>query len=158
MTARSLTALRGGRRVPGLAAVALALVALGLAACGSGADAVPKPADVRSSLTLHGIDLRAVAEDAHGCVVMQPRATNSGAARTYGQFTLVIATEDSCNDEEMTGSVDDHIYWSHRGDHWHAKEKLQNNLWLHMIVPSHELGEQQHALQAAALHAFHSGN
>jgi hypothetical protein len=90
---------------------------------------------------------------------MQPRATNSGAADTYGRFTLVIATKDSCNDEEMTGAADgDHVYWSHRGNRWHPSEKLQNNLWLHMIVPSHDLGEKQHALQTAALHAFHSGN
>ena len=137
----------------------LALVALALGACGSGGKPVPKPAEVRSSLTVHGIDLQAIPVDARGCVVMRPRATNSGAARTYGQFTLVIATKDSCNDAEMTGSADDdHVYWSNRGDGWHADEKLENNLWLRMIVPSHDLGDKQHALQTAALHAFRSGN
>jgi hypothetical protein len=89
---------------------------------------------------------------------MQPRATNTGAARTYGHFTLVIATRDSCNDAELTGPADDHVYWSHQGDGWHAREKLENNLWLHMIVSSHDLGDKQHALQTAAPHAFRSGN
>lgn len=140
----------------GLAVVGLALA---VAACGGTQGAAPKPSDVRADLDLHGIDLRTRTVDDHGCVIMQPRATNTGAVRTYGEFALVIATRDSCNDIQATGSADgERLYWSRHGDRWFAKQKLQSHLWLRMVVPRHELGEQQHALQTAALHAFHSRN
>lgn len=124
------------------------------AACGA-ANAVPRPSDVRAALSRHGIDLEALPEDGHGCVVMQPRASNSGAERTYGTFTIVIAREAKCNDDQATGDADsDHLYWSHTGTSWVAIEKLEENLWLRMRVTRHELGDRQHVLETAAFHAF----
>jgi len=78
--------------------------------------------------------------------------------RTYGEFTVVIAREDSCNEAQMTGSAgDDHVYWSQSGGRWLATEKLEDNLWLRMTTPSQELGDEQHALEKAAFRAFDTG-
>jgi hypothetical protein len=137
----------------------MVLLALGVAACGGSGTVVPKPSKVKADLAIHGIDLRAFAADPRGCVTMKPRPTNTGAVRTYGQFSLVIATRDSCNQAQMTGDADgDHIYWSRHGARWFANQQLNDNLWLRMVVSRHESGDPQHALQTATLHAFHSGN
>ena len=129
-------------------------------ACGGvSATAIPKASDVRAELGRHGINLESSAADAKGCVVMRPRASNGGALRTYGAFTLAIAERDSCNQAQMTGSADgDHLYWARARSGWVAHEKLVDNLWLRMNAPSHKLGDKQHALETAAFHAFDSGN
>jgi hypothetical protein len=135
-----------------------AVAALVLTACGASSSVIPGPSDVRADLGRHGIDLEGSPVDAQGCVVMKPSASNSGAVRTYGQFSVVIAKEDSCNEAQMTGSAgDDHVYWSQRGRQWLAKEKLEDNLWLRMTTASQELGDEQHALEKAAFRAFDTG-
>jgi hypothetical protein len=146
------------KRVAPLAAVVLA--GLGAGGCGgASATATPKAADVRAALGRHGIDLESSPADEKGCVVMRSRASNSGAPRTFGAFTLAIAERDSCNEAQMTGSAGgDHVYWAHTADGWVAHEKLLDNLWLRMTTASRALGDKQHALEAAAFHAFDSGN
>ena len=130
-------------------------VALVVTACGASSSVVPRPSDVRADLGRHGINLQASPVDAQGCVVMKPRASNTGAVRTYGDFTVVIAREDSCNEAQTTGSAgDDHVYWSQSGGRWLAIEKLEDNLWLRMTTASQELGDEQHALEKAAFRAF----
>ena len=137
-------------RVVGIATAAV--IAVG---CGGSSRVVPEAAEVRSMLLRHGIDLAAPVGAGHGCVAMMPRASNSGADRHFGSFSLIIAREDSCNDEQAVGDADDaHIYWSQRGGGWVAHEQLEDNLWLVMRTSERELGEQQHALQTAAYHAF----
>jgi hypothetical protein len=136
--------------------VLLCAVAVG---CGSSGSVVPQKGDVRAELGRHGINLSASPTDAHGCTVMRPRATNSGARRTYGDFSVVIATRDSCNNQQTPGSADgNHIYWSHKGARWMAHEQLLDNLWLLMVTRQHKLGDQQHALEKAAFNAFDAGD
>jgi hypothetical protein len=139
---------------------AAVLAGLGASACGGGsATAIPKASDVRAALSPHGIDLQSSPADSQGCVVMRSRASNTGAVRTFGAFTLAIASRDSCNEAQMTGSADDdHVYWAHTAEGWVAHEKLEDNLWLRMTTASRELGDKQHALETAAFHAFDSGN
>jgi hypothetical protein len=135
-----------------------AVAACVVTACGASSSVVPTPSGVRAELGRHGINLQGSPVDAQGCVVMKPRASNSGAVRTYGEFSVVIAREDSCNDAQMTGSAgDDHVYWEQRGGRWLAKEKLEDNLWLRMSTASQELGDEQHALEKAAFRAFDTG-
>ena len=106
-------------------------------------------------LLRHGIDLAEPVGAGDGCAAMPPRASNTGAARRYGSFVVIIAKQDACNDAQAVGDADDaHIYWSQRGAGWVAHEKLEENLWLVMRTSHHELGEQQHALETAAFHAF----
>jgi hypothetical protein len=139
---------------------ALVLAGLAVSACGgASATAIPKTSDVRAALGKHGIDLESSPADRQGCVVMRSRASNSGAVRTFGAFTLAVARRDSCNEAQMTGSADGgHVYWAHTPGGWIAHEKLLDNLWLRMSTPSRELGDKQHALETAAFHAFDSGN
>jgi hypothetical protein len=139
---------------------ALAAFVLAATACGgSSATAIPKASDVRAALDPHGIDLESSPADSKGCVVLRPRASNAGAVRTFGAFTLAIAERDSCNEAQTTGDADgDHVYWARAPGGWMAHEKLLDNLWLRMTTPSRELGDEQHALETAAFHAFDSGN
>jgi len=137
---------------------AAAVMACVVTACGAASSVVPAPSDVRADLGRHGINLQGSPVDARGCVVMKPRASNSGAVRAYGEFTVVIAREDSCNDAQTTGSAgDDHVYWSQHGGRWLATEKLEDNLWLSMTTATKELGDEQHALEKAAFRAFDTG-
>jgi hypothetical protein len=137
---------------------ALGLAVLLTAGCGGSSHAVPKPSEVRADLGRHGINLEASAEDAQGCVVMQPRASNSGATETYGEFTVVIARDAKCNDAQAAGDADsDHVHWARSGAGWTAVEQLEDNLWLRMRVPNHDLGDRQHALETASFHAFDTG-
>lgn len=139
--------------------IPLVLLCAIAAGCGSSDRVVPPKGDVRAELGRHGIDLSASPTDSHGCTVMRPRATNSGARRTYGDFSVVIATRDSCNTQETPGPADgNHIYWSHRGARWIAHEQLLDNLWLRMVTRQRKLGDQQHALEKAAFNAFDAGN
>ena len=102
-------------------ALGVCVAALVITACGASGSVVPTPSDVRADLGRHGIDLQGSPVDPQGCLVMKPRASNSGAVRAYGEFTVVIAREDSCNEAQMTGSAgDDHVYWSQRGGRWLA--------------------------------------
>jgi hypothetical protein len=147
---------RNPKRTTGMCLGTLAVLVL--TACGASSSVVPAPSDVRADLGRHGINLEGSPVDAQGCLVMKPRASNSGAVRTYGEFTVVIAREDSCNDAQMTGSAgDDHVYWSQSGGRWLAKEKLEDNLWLRMTTAKQELGDEQHALEKAAFRAFDTG-
>ena len=140
------------------AALVLAIGAL-CVACGSSDRVVPQTTDVRAALGRHGINLSASPTDGHGCTAMRPRATNSGALRTYGDFSVVIAARNSCNDEQTPGSADgNNLYWSHIGTRWIAHEKLLDNLWLLMVTKQQKLGDQQHALEKAAFNAFNAGS
>ena len=140
------------------AALVLVIGAL-CVACGSSDRVVPQTRDVRTALGRHGINLSASPTDAHGCTAMRPRATNSGALRTYGEFSVVIATRKSCDDEQTPGSADGNgLYWSHVGTRWTAHEKLHDNLWLLMETKQQQLGDQQHALEKAAFNAFDAGS
>jgi hypothetical protein len=141
--------------------IAALLVLLGVCAvgCGSSDRVVPQQGDVRAELGRHGINLSASPADSHGCTFMQPRASNTGARRTYGEFSVVIATRDSCNDQQTPGSADGNgIYWSHEGARWIGREKLLDNLWLLMVTRQQKLGDQQHALEKAAFNAFDAGS
>jgi hypothetical protein len=139
-------------------AAALICVALTAAACGSSDHVVPKTADVQKAVHVAGIDLTAAPADPHGCIVLAPSATNAGAVRTYGRFAIDIASRDSCNDAETAGDDADGIRWARRAGGWSAIEQIEDNLWLRMLVPSHELGDSQHALEKAVFHAFDAGN
>ena len=146
------------RRTAALAAAAFAALALLVAACGGSSTATPRQSEVRAALTKHGIDLAAGAADGSGCTVLRPRASNSGARRTYGEFVLAIATSDACTHRQAVGSADGaHIYWVRSGKGWSAHERLEDDLWLDMTVPAHELGAPQHALEKAAFRAFDTG-
>jgi hypothetical protein len=139
-------------------AIALTAVALTAAACGGSDHVVPKTADVKHAVGVAGIDLDAAPVDARGCIVLAPSATNTGAVRTYGHFSIEIAAKGSCNDAEAKGDADGEITWARRAGGWSATEKLEDNLWLRMLVPGKELGDRQHALEKAAFHAFDAGN
>lgn len=131
------------------------LGALAVTGCGSSSQAIPKPSDVRAALDRHGISLENWTTNLQGCIVLRPRASNSGAVRTFGRFTLVIAKQDSCNKAQMTGAADgDHLYWVRVRSGWMAHEQLVANLWLRMSTPGHKLTDKQHALETAAYHAF----
>ena len=146
------------RRTTALAAAALAALALLVAACGGSSTATPRQSEVRAALAEHGIDLAPGAADGHGCTVLRPRASNSGARRTYGEFALAIATRDACNQGQAAGSADGaRIYWARSGQGWSAHERLEDDLWLDMAVPAHELGDPQHALEKAAFRTFDTG-
>jgi hypothetical protein len=146
------------RRTTAPVAAALAALALLVAACGGSSTATPRQSEVRAALTKHGIDLAPGAADGHGCTVLRPRASNSGARKTYGEFALAIATSDACNRGQAAGSADGaHIYWVRRGKGWSAHERLEDDLWLDMAVSAHELGDPQHALEKAAFRAFDTG-
>jgi hypothetical protein len=140
------------------ATLLLLVCALG-AACGGSDRVVPQVGDVRAELGRHGVNLTASPVDSHGCTLMRPRSTNSGAVRTYGAFSVVIATRDSCNQQQTPGSADgNNIYWSHASSRWSAHEQLLANLWLVMVTREQSLGDQQHALEKAAFNAFNAGN
>jgi hypothetical protein len=137
---------------------ALTCVALTAAGCGSSDHVLPKTSDVQRAIAVAGIDLDAGPVDGRGCIVLAPSATNAGAVRSYGHFALEIAAKASCNDAETAGDDADGIRWARRTGGWSAIERLEDNLWLRMLVPTHELGDRQHALEQAAFHAFDAGN